>query len=1368
MPTSSQYVCVTSGSVVVNSTDAVTGLLLGSGAGVNIASGGLTLSGGATVSALQGALAVAGGAALTVNSAADLLNATGGALTIAGSVTVDGTFEQDAGTVAVAPGDNPVVLASRSTLTFAGSGAGAFQVAYTGATVALSGDIAAAQSLEVQANDGTIGTVVNAAAGFTNAGTITIDKDPQSEYGGATINLPPNATLTNTGTINVSGPATGANTSDGSDETFNGSLNNQGTLNVGLTGLPNAILILPAGAGLTNAGMIDVAAASALLTAGATTGAGAQPAVTFDNAGGTVANAGTIDNAGTFIQAAGTVTTNPIVLNNGSSLQLTGTGAGAFQVAFTGATVTLSGNIAANQSLEIQANDGTTGTIVNATGTFTNAGTITIDKNPQSEYGGATINLPPNATLTNTGTISVSGPATGANTSDGQDETFAGNLNNEGTLDVGVTGLPSAILILPAGANLTNTGTIDVLAQSALQTVATVTNAAGGTIANAGSIVSSGTFVQGAGTVQNNPVTLPNGSSLTLTGSGAAGFAVIGAATVSLSGDLAAGQSLTLPQNNAGTTVVNAAGSFTNAGTITIVPQTGNQYGAATINLQGGTLTNTGTIDVEGPPSAATSDQQDETINGAIDNQGTLTVGASGAPAAILILPAGSLTNSGTLDVTANSTLLDQVPLAQDGGTISVDSGSTFAATAAVTGRSGVIALGGTFSAANGFTEQGTTVTGAAVQVTARRLSFAGTGPSSFLVPAGGDPSIAGNIAAGQSLTINDDGGLCGGTVVNAAGAFTNAGTITFVSNVCPAAPAQLAVAGTLTNTGTIAFQATSAGAGELDATVINEPAGTVTVDGGGLAKIDLPLTDGGTLTVNWGELDLAGGLTNIDNAASTLTGGSYRVLGSANQPATLAIPGVFVGTLAASLEVGPNAAFIDPAKQTSNVNLSLSTVAAGGTLTVGAGTRDAPTATQLTNDGGVVLASTGQLDVASYTQAAGGSLTVDLAGEPASGDLGMLVASGTATLAGTLAIDGASGFTPQSGDVFTSVSAATVTGTFSHVDTTPIGGSEAYTAAYTAHAVQIDVGPGSDLATSAVTAPGAARVGQSLAVGWTVTAQGQAVAGSWTDAVYLSPTPGVSAHSVLAGTVTHSGGLPAGQHYQGSLTATVPGLLPGTWYVVVVADAAGQTPDVNRANDVAASPALAVSQTVLDVGSSSSGTIPPHSDVYLQINPGAGANVNLTATFAAPSSGALYEAFGHVPSPELHDLAPTSISSPVQTVTIAGAQSGSYFIDLNNLASSPQAYTLDAIAVAVAVNSVTPSRDAFAYVYVADPFFACAGAGACGIHYILQAASRQPGPRPLRSPGPASRRPAPRACRAPDSPPPTAVARAASSRQPR
>ena len=110
------------------------------------------------------------------------------------------------------------------------------------------------------------------------------------------------------------------------------------------------------------------------------------------------------------------------------------------------------------------------------------------------------------------------------------------------------------------------------------------------------------------------------------------------------------------------------------------------------------------------------------------------------------------------------------------------------------------------------------------------------------------------------------------------------------------------------------------------------------------------------------------------------------------------------------------------------------------------------------------------------------------------------------------------------------------------------------FTESLTSTALDLNASAGAvDLAASNVTAPTTATSGQQITVNWQVTNQSSlAASGNWQDSVYLSPTSAIGSGSVLLGAVQHSGGLAAGAFYNASLTAALPAIGPGTYYLLV------------------------------------------------------------------------------------------------------------------------------------------------------------------------------------------------------------------------
>jgi hypothetical protein len=980
-PTASTYACITTGtpSVTINSTAKAAGLLLGGGATVTVQTGALDLQGSSTPSAVQGSLTVQPGAAVNVQSGALLLNTLGGTITNKGSVSVTGSFEQDAGQVAGGTNDNPVDLMGGSSLTFAGSGTGAFEVYdatnpnVQNIAVSLAGDLTTGQSLDIQSGEfgafGTGTTKINAAASFTNAGTITVDQT--STNGNVVFDLPSEATLTNTGTFTVAG----AGNQFENDETFAGNFTNQGgTLNAGAPSKNPANLIFAASDIVVNEGAVNILSKSALTVDPASKAAGSA---TFKNeAGGTVTNANSLSTSatpdgfvvsGAFVQDAGVVASGtsdgPINLLGGSSLTFGGSGAGAFAVfdatnaSTQNVSVSLAGDLASTQSLDIESGEfgnlGTGTTTINAAASFTNAGAITEEESsPGANTGNGNIafDLPGGDTLTNTGTFTVRG----AGNQFQNTETFNGNFTNQGgTLNAGATGKNPANLIFTAGAVVANEGAVNVLSGSALTLApasktaggAAFKNEAGGTVTNANSLSTSatpdgfvvqGSFVQDAGVVVSSsgdgPINLLGESSLTFGGAGAGSFTVFDATnastqnvSVSLAGDLASAQSLDIESGEfgdlgTGTTTINAAASFTNAGAITeeeSSPGANTGNGNIAFDLPSGdTLTNTGTFTVRG---AGNQFQNTETFKGNFTNRGgTLTVGVGGVnddPANLIFTSPDTFLNQGAVNILQYS-VVTFAP-----GT-SFTNGSGGAITNANALGSPPHPLG--FLDAGSFEQDAGTVStgigdGPVDLQGGSSLTFGGTGAGPF---AASDPnatrgnfmvSLAGDLSTQQSFDI-EAGGFgqfgTGTTTINAADSFTNAGTISvegggqsssnkghFILDLPP--DSSIANTGTISVSGggsaaspTQTFNASIANAGSLIAANSAQVVvtGNLTNFGGSTTTGDvLGAPSGAPMITVQGDMQLGGTLhLQTDPQAKLITGQSFDLLRS------LAIAGAF------------------------------------------------------------------------------------------------------------------------------------------------------------------------------------------------------------------------------------------------------------------------------------------------------------------------------------------------------------------------------------------------------------------------------------------------------------------------------------------
>jgi len=386
---------------------------------------------------------------------------------------------------------------------------------------------------------------------------------------------------------------------------------------------------------------------------------------------------------------------------------------------------------------------------------------------------------------------------------------------------------------------------------------ASVADEAGGSVDTTGNgvLVVTGagdTYTQGAGsTAGTTPVDIIN-ANLAYTGAGASSIFMQGTNN-SLSGNLSAGQSLTIENTCSGNELVTAAAGFSSAGTITLTNTPSTCGYGDTLAVTAGTLTNTGTINTEKSQGGT------RYLQGNLTNKGNLNINTG----TLFNAKETTLTNEGTISIA------EGVPLEANNST-SVLNGT--GATIATTGN-GVLAVAG---AGSTFTEGAGKTSGTTpVDIVNANLAYSGAGASSIFMQ-GTSNTLSGNLASGQSLTIEN---TCSGSeTVTAAASFTNGGTITLTNTAATCGYSDEIALGTatLTNTGTIVTEKSQGGTRILYGNLINK--GTINVNNE--TSDNAP----GASFVNEGAVNLAATfeLSNsptVKNEAGTIAGATIGTL---------------------------------------------------------------------------------------------------------------------------------------------------------------------------------------------------------------------------------------------------------------------------------------------------------------------------------------------------------------------------------------------------------------------------------------------------------------------------------------------------------
>ena len=653
---------ISSGSTLTNASD---GTITASGTGTDLLSitGAVTNKG--TLSAQH---------ALTVNNASDTFDATSGTLSIAagktltissGTLTLGSTALSGTGTLNVS-GDT-VNLSGNQTLTSAG-----VQVVLTNATVNGPGILTNAGTLtlnntKVNATLVNQGTLVVTSTGSTITGAFTasagstLSMDDNSNYSFLTVSN----SFTNDGTIALSTEASGGyyvtltissgstltNASDGTitasgtgtDQlSITGAVTNKGTLSVqhALT-VNNSSDTFDATSGtLSIAAGKSLAINSGTLVLGSTALSGTG---TLNAAGDIVNLSGnqTLTAAGVQVVLTNATVNGPGILTNaaGNTLTLSNTKVNAPLVNQGTMVVTSSGNtiagaFTASAGSTLSMDDNSNYSLLTVSSSFTNDGTIALSTEASGGYY-VTLTISSGSTLTNAadGTITASGSGT-------DQLSITGAVTNKGTLSVqhaltvnnssDTFDATSGTLSIAAGKTLTiNSGTL-MLGSTALSGTGTL-NVTGDTVNLAGNqtLTAAGVQVILTNATVNGPGILINAGTLTLNNTKVnaplvnQGTIVVTSSGNTITGAFTASAGSTLSMDdNSNYSFLTVSNSFTNDGTIALSTEATGGYSVTLTMSSGATLTNAS----DGTITASGSGTDTLTLNGALSNQGTLSV----------------------------------------------------------------------------------------------------------------------------------------------------------------------------------------------------------------------------------------------------------------------------------------------------------------------------------------------------------------------------------------------------------------------------------------------------------------------------------------------------------------------------------------------------------------------------------------------------------------------------------------------------------------------------------------------------------------------------------------------------------------------
>jgi hypothetical protein len=1013
----------------------------------------LNIAGSGTLSrvTLAGTVTLAGISSLDITNGLTLdggtviengtLNFAGGTQSVTGTGTISG-----GGVVRTDRTGSTITFASGVTLT-GGLSVGVFS-SPAGVTWIFQGSVSTAfgQTVSLSGNGNaymnqgtwraTNGGTLNLGGNWTNNGTITVEGLTSTlNLGGAfttagigTINRT-SGTVNVIGSLNNSGNTLALNDATGDWNLSNGLFTGATIIGGIITTAGSAVLNITSGSlrGVTVAGAVTVPGSLDITNGMALNGATLSGNGTLNFSGGTQSVTGTgVISGGGGIGAdtnGATITfASGITLSGGLAI---GGGGGTHNWIFQGTvsadvngqTLTFfSGDTFNNQGIFEARNGGTL--LLPAGPTYTNysSATLTLAGGTWQVFAGSKMILVGSGIATDAATILL----------DGSGSTIFRNA--AATLDA-LAGLASVATLssltiqngrsFTTAGNLTNNGTLNVKAG--------VTFIVNGSLTNfdVGSGALTGGAYNIAGTFRfNNAAITTNAANIGLDGTGAAAIvdqtgtdALANLATNSATGNITIQNGRNLLSSgaltNAGTLTIGAGSTFTQSGTYT---QTGtlNILNGGNANLQdgadSGALSDAGALTIT--PNTAFTESGAFSQSGVLDIQGTLNLNNGGASS-------GAINNAGALVIGAGSTLTVSGPFTQT-GTLSVQS-------IAIVNLSG----GGSISGNLGIAFDGTLDLSGGSFTLADGTTFAGAG---VLQVSGATVSIAGALSISQLRL--DSGNLNGGGVVMVTTAFTWAGGTQSGSGLTNlAATAILALSGAGTRT--------------LDQRTLSLAGTTIWTDGGNLTLANsATLVNQGTgHFISQDDSDKA-----ITGSGSFINAGTLSKVGAGTLSIASGIDfttGSTVNVQAGTLNVA--ASYIQITAGITNLSSGATLTSAGGVILstgsalAGAGTINA----DVTNAGEMSIGDSSTAGILTingfFFQTSSGTLTVKIGGVATPGsDFDQLVFT-SGHLGGTLNVTLINGYTPASGDSIMVMTFDLVTGTFAEL----AGDGGLFTAAY-------------------------------------------------------------------------------------------------------------------------------------------------------------------------------------------------------------------------------------------------------------------------------------------------------------------------------
>jgi len=242
----------------------------------------------------------------------------------------------------------------------------------------------------------------------------------------------------------------------------------------------------------------------------------------------------------------------------------------------------------------------------------------------------------------------------------------------------------------------------------------------------------------------------------------------------------------------------------------------------------------------------------------------------------------------------------------------------------------------------------------------------------------------------------------------------------------------------------------------------------------------------------------------------------------------------------------------------------------------------------------------------------------------------------------------------------------------------------------------RIEQAPPADLVAGTVEVPESAILGAAISVTYTVNNQSTFSAlGSWRDVLYLSDDDVFDTGDIYFGAADISGPVLGGGSYSQTVRASLPGVNPGTYKLIVRSDVRNVIAEQREDNNLSASvDAVELDVPELTLDTAFTGTFTGGNAQYFKVRVAAGEALRFSLDGPGDDvAHDLFVGFNSVPTRSLNLAGTGELFTPDPVVTIPATEAGVYYVRIDPSPQGSGAFSLVANLVPFSVDRVRESR---------------------------------------------------------------------------